>query len=128
MRDFKCNAGTSGELLHAESLELIGRVLEQKRHSKNKVDSWHDPDVRCIAKGKAHKEYAFGRKASVTMLRDSGVIVSAVSFKENLYDADTLEPALEQASEMTRKTFSSVLVDMGYRGRKQVSGTEVVIL
>ena len=127
MRDFKCNAGTSGELLYTESLELIGRVLEQKRHSKNKVDSWHDPDVRCIAKGKAHKEYAFGRKASVTMLRDSGVIVSAVSFKENLYDADTLEPALEQASEMTRKTFSSVLVDMGYRGRKQVSGTEVVI-
>ena len=87
----------------------------------------HDPDVLCIAKGKAHKKYEFGRKASVTMLRDGGVIVSAVSFKENLYDGDTLEPALEQASQMTGKTFSSVLVDKGYRGRKNVSGTEVVI-
>ena len=61
------------------------------------------------------------------MLRDSGVIVSAVSFKENLYDGDTVEPALEQSLEMTGKTFSSVLVDKGYRGRKNVSGTEVVI-
>jgi IS5 family transposase len=127
LRDFKRNVGMSGELLYAESLELIERVLGQKRHSKNKVYSLHDPDVLCIAKGKAHKKYEFGRKASVTMLRDSGVIVSAVSFKENLYDGDTLEPALEQASEMTGKTFSSVLVDKGYRGRKNVSGTEVVI-
>jgi IS5 family transposase len=61
------------------------------------------------------------------MLRDRGVIVSAVSFKENLYDGDTLEPALEQASEMTGKTFDSVLVDKGYRGRKNISGTDVAI-
>ena len=57
--------------------------------------------------------YEFGRKASVTMLRDSGVIVW------NLYDGDTLEPALEQASEMTGKT-CSVLVTKAF-------GTEVVI-
>ena len=81
----------------------------------------------CIAKGKAHNKYEFGRKASVTMLRDSGVIVSAVSFKENLYDGDTLEPALEQAAAMTGKTFKSALVDKGYRGRKNVCGTDVVI-
>ena len=65
--------------------------------------------------------------ASVIMLRDSGVIVSAVSFKENLYDGDTLEPALGQASIMTGKIFDSVLVDKGYRGRKNVGGTDVVI-
>ncbi|WPJ95134.1 IS5 family transposase [Coraliomargarita algicola] len=127
LRDFKRNVGSCGELLYAEELALIKRVLRQKRHDKNKVYSRHDPQVLCIAKGKAHKKYEFGRKASVTMLRDSGVIVSAVSFKENLYDGDTLEPALEQASSMTGKTFESVLVDKGYRGRKNVSGTEVVI-
>ena len=37
-------------------------------------------------------------EASVTMLRDSGVIVSAVSFKDNRYDGDTLKPALESAN------------------------------
>ena len=127
LRDFRRNAGNGAGLLYAEELALIERVLRQKRHDKNKVYSLHDPDVLCIAKGKAHKKYEFGRKASVTMLRDSGVIVSAVSFKENLYDGDTLEPALEQASCMTGKTFESVLVDKGYRGRKNVGGTDVVI-
>ena len=127
LRDFQRNAGNRAELLYTEELALIERVLRQKRHDKNKVYSLHDPEVLCIAKGKAHKKYEFGRKASVTMLRDSGVIVSAVSFKENLYDGDTLEPALEQASCMTGKTFKSVLVDKGYRGRKNVSGTEIVI-
>jgi IS5 family transposase len=83
LRDFKRNLGLSGELLYPEKLELIERVLQQKRHDKNKVYSLHDPEVLCIAKGKAHKKYEFGRKASVTMLRDSGVIVSAVSFKDN---------------------------------------------
>ncbi|CAA6680250.1 Unannotated [Lentimonas sp. CC4] len=74
----------------------------------------------CIAKGKARKKYEFGRKASVVMLRDSCVIVSAVSFEENLYDGDTLTPAFEQAEAMSGKFFESVLVDEGYRGRREV--------
>ena len=127
LRDFRRSAGDGAELLYAEELALIERVLRQKRHGKNKVYSLHDPQVLCIAKGKAHKKYEFGRKASVTMLRDSGVIVSAVSFKENLYDGDTLGPALEQAKAMTGKIFNSALVDKGYRGRKTVGGTDVII-
>jgi len=127
LRDFGRNADDGAALLYAEELALIERVLGQKRHDKNKVYSLHDPDVLCIAKGKAHKKYEFGRKASVTMLRDSGVIVSAVSFKENLYDGDTLESAVGQVSCMTGKIFDSVLVDKGYRGRKNVCGTPVVI-
>ena len=127
LRDFKRNVGLSGELCYAEDLKLIKRVLGQKRRDKNKIYSLHDPEVLCIAKGKAHKKYEFGRKASVTMLRDSGVIVSAVSFKDNRYDGDTLKPALEQVSEMTGKSFESVLVDKGYRGIKNVAGVGVVI-
>lgn len=127
LRDFKRTVGSTAEALYGQELDLIERVLRQKRHDKNKVYSLHDPGVLCIAKGKAHKQYEFGRKASVTMLRDSAVIVSAVSFKENLYDGDTLAPALEQAYQMTGKTFESVLVDKGYRGRKNVGATAVVI-
>jgi IS5 family transposase len=127
LRDFKRNVGLSVELLYAEELKLIKRVLQQKRYDKNKVYSLHDPEVLCIAKGKAQKKYEFGRKASVTMLRDSGVIVSAVSFKDNLYDDDIFEPALEQVSEMTGKIFECVLVDKGYRGVKNVVAVDVVI-
>lgn len=61
------------------------------------------------------------------MLRESGVIVSAVSFKQNLHDGDTLEAALEQVSTMTEKSFDSVLIDKGYKGRKQIGETNVVI-
>jgi IS5 family transposase len=127
LRDFRRSGEDGAVLLYAEELALIERVLQQKRHDKNKVYSLPDPDVLCIAKGKAHKRYEFGRKASVAMLRDNGVIVPAVSFKENLYDGDTLEPALGQASIMSGKIFDSVLVDKGYRGPKNVGGTDVVI-
>lgn len=125
-REFESRVEDAGEL-YGEELALMERVLKQKRQDKNKVYSLHDPDVLCIAKGKAHKKYEFGRKASVTMLRDSGVIVSAVSFKDNLYDGDTLDPAMEQCEAMTGKVFESVLVDKGYRGKKEVRGTDVVI-
>ena len=127
LRDFRREAGLGAELLYCEALTLIERVLNQKRHDKNKVYSLHDPKVLCIAKGKVHKKYEFGRKASVAMLRDSGVIVSAVSFEDNRYDGDTLAPALEQAEAMSEKSFDSVLVDKGYRGRKQIGKTKVVI-
>lgn len=125
--DFRRSFGLAGELQYDEELYLIERVLRQKRHSKNNVCSLYDPHVLCIAKGKAHKKYEFGRKASVTMLRDSCVIVSPVSFKQNLYDGDTLEPALEQVGAMTGKSFNSVLVDKGYKGREQIGETCVVI-
>ena len=127
-------------MVYAEKLGLIKRVLSQKNHDKNKVYSLRDPSVRCIAKDKAYKKYvprseattterqrAFGRKASIAMLRDSGVVVSAVSFAENLYEGDTLEDTLALAQVHTGKTFKSVLVDRGYRGQKRIGHTEVLL-
>lgn len=74
-------------------------------------------DALCIAKGKARKKYESGRKASVAMLRDSCVIVSTTSYSESIYDGDTLEETLEQARDITGKTFGCVPTDKGYRGR-----------
>ena len=125
--DFKRRCSEAWRLIHAEKISLIKRVLSQKKHDKNKVYSLHDPSVLCIAKGKVHKKYEFGRKASLAMLRDSGVIVSAVSFADNLYDGDTLEDTLALAQVHTGKTFKSVLVDRGYRGQKRVGQTDVLL-
>jgi len=127
LRDFQRNVREDKQDHFAQDMALIGHILSQKRYDKNKVYSLNDPKLLCIAKGKVHKKYEFGRKASVTMLRDSGVIVSAVSFKDNIYDGDTLDAALRQSQLMTGKTFRSVLVDKGYRGRKKVKGTDIVI-
>jgi IS5 family transposase len=112
--------------------------LSQQTHDKNKVYSLHDPTVRCIAKGKAHKKYvpseataasearSFGRKASVAMLRESTVIVGAVSFEDNLYDGDTIEPTLIHANANADKVFDSCLVDLGYLGRPNFGSTEIL--
>lgn len=127
LRDFQRRCGEAWRVVHAEKLGLIKRVLSQKKHDKSKVYSLHDPGVLCIAKGKAHKKYEFGRKASIAILRDSGVVVSAVSFAENLYDGDTLEDTLALAQVHTGKTFESVLVDRGYRGQKRIGQTEVLL-
>lgn len=126
-RDFERLLATDTLKFYQSELVAISRILNQKRHDKNKVYSLHDPDVLCIAKGKAHKKYEFGRKASIAMLRDSGVIVSAVSFEENLYDGDTLEPTLARGTELCGKTFDNAYVDRGYRGRSHVGETRIII-
>ena len=47
-----------------EQLWLYLLVLGQKRDDKNKLYSFHAPEVKCISKGKEHKKYEFGNKSS----------------------------------------------------------------
>jgi IS5 family transposase len=115
---------------HAEQREhfaLYRRVLRQKPGDKAKVYSLHEPQVYCLSKGKAHKKYEFGSKASVVMTKTHGVIVGAVAHEENLYDGDALRPALEQTRAITDQQPAKAIVDRGYRGRKEVDGTEVLL-
>lgn len=63
---------------HTELLHLCARVLAQKRHDKNKIYSLHEPHVYCLAKGKVHKEYEFGAKASLVVGKTHGVILGAL--------------------------------------------------
>lgn len=127
LRDFQRRAGKTWSFIYRDKLALIERALSQKTHDKTKIYSLHDPTVRCIAKGKAHKPFEFGRKASVAMLRDSGVIVGALSFAGNPYDGDTLADTLTQAQVYSGKCFKSALVDRGYRGQKRIGETEVLL-
>jgi len=83
--------------------------------------------VYCLSKGKEHKRYEFGSKASVVMTKTASVIVAAVAHEENLYDGDALLPALEQAQAITGQMPSRAIGDRGYRGRKTVKGTEVLV-
>ncbi len=53
---------------HADTLELFRQVQGQRRTDKNKVYSLHEPEVLCIGKGKEHKKYEFGRKATAGSL------------------------------------------------------------
>jgi len=110
-----------------ENFALYRRVLRQKSGDKDKVYSLHEPQVYCMSKGKEHKKYEFGSKASVVMTKTHGVIVGAVAHEENLYDGDALQPALEQTRAITGGQPVKAIVDRGYRGRKEVDGTEVLV-
>lgn len=110
-----------------ENFALYRRVLGQQRSDRNKIYSLHEPQVYCLSKGKEHKKYEFGSKASVVMTKTGGVIVGAVAHAENLYDGDALRPALEQTRSITGQQPARAIVDRGYRGRKQVDGTEVLL-
>ena len=50
-----------------------------------------------------------------------------MAFKENLYDGDTLPSQLDQTERLTGKRPQVGIVDRGYRGRKQVGGTQIII-
>ena len=87
--------------IYLADIELFNRVLAQKRTSKNKIYSLHEPETQCISKGKEHKKYEFGNKASF-VITQSGVIVGAMGFR-NEFEGHTLEPALKQTERLVGK-------------------------
>jgi IS5 family transposase len=100
----------------AELLETAHRIHAQPRHDKNKAYSVHEPEVECIAKGKAGKPYEFGNKVSVAVTSRGGWLVGAKSFTGNPYDRHTLAAQIEQLESMIGDGVKEVHVDMGYRG------------
>lgn len=89
---------------YTKELELYKKVLAQKQNSTNKVYSLHEPNVYCMSKGKAHKKYEYGCKASVVLTQNTGIIVGAMTFTTNTYDGHTLTSVLNQVEYLTDKT------------------------
>jgi len=97
-------------------LQTAHRIHAQQRHDKNKIYSVHEPEVQCIAKGKAGKQYEFGNKVSVAVSSRGGWFVGAKSFTGNPYDGHTLAAQMKQVDNLIGNQVSEVYVDMGYRG------------
>ena len=107
--------------------EIFDRVLDQQRDSSQKIYSIHEPDVYCIGKGKAHKKYEFGAKASIAVTKNSGIIVAAVSHSENIHDSKTLVEVISQSSELRGQCPKVAICDRGYRGKSVVGETQILI-
>ena len=68
------------------------------------------------AKGKDHKQYEYGSKASIASTAQGNLIVGVVSHEQNLHDSYTL-PAILHYVEATRgKAAKQAVCDRGYRG------------
>jgi transposase, IS5 family len=109
--------------LYAPMLQIMARIVRQQRGDKNKVYSLHVPEVSCIAKGKAHKQYEFGSKVSVASLSGSNVVVGITSFVGNPHDGKTVATSLDAVAHWTGQRYARVLVDKGHRGHGQVGGS-----
>ena len=108
------------------TLALFKKVIAQGKYTKNKVYSLHEPEVYCIAKGKAHKKYEYGCKASVVLTQNTGIIVGAMTFEENIYDGHTLKEVLKQTSSLTGSYPNTATVDRGYKGINSIEGTTII--
>ena len=61
------------------SEKLLIETIKAGLKSKNKLYSLHAPEVECISKGKAHKPYEFGVKASIAVTNKEGFVIGAQS-------------------------------------------------
>ena len=112
---------------YSREIALFQKILEQKRNSTNKIYSIHEPQVYCISKGKDHKKYEFGSKASIAVTKNSGIIVGAVHFSTNIYDGHTLPETLTQTTELVGSRPTVAICDRGYRGKRTIDGTTIEI-
>ncbi|MBU0560822.1 MAG: IS5 family transposase [Bacteroidetes bacterium] len=108
-------------------LEIFNRILRQKKNDKEKVYSIHEPEVYCISKGKEHKKYESGSKASIVITKRSGIIVGVYSLEKNEYDGHTLPKALDQCEELRGQRPRVAIADRGYRGKTRIGETEIPI-
>lgn len=106
-------------------LEIFEAILSQKHNSRNKIYSIHELEVQCISKGKEHKKYEFGNKASI-IRSATGIILGAKSFR-NDYDGHTIEASLERVERLTKRKIKILAGDRGYRGKKEINGTKILI-
>ena len=126
LRDVEGKLSAEGLRKYEEKIALCHAILAQQKYDKNKIYSLHEPEVSCIAKGKDHKKYEYGCKASILISKNGGVIVGAKTFKGNPYDGKTLEPSLMQYKKLFDKNPKAVIVDEGYRGSETIGETEIL--
>ena len=111
------------QALFANELAMARRLLTQKKTDKKKLYSLHAPEVECLAKGKAHKRYEFGVKASIATTNKSNFVVGGMALPGNPFDGHTLVDALVQVRRLCRSVIDEVFVDRGYRGHGEARST-----
>ncbi len=125
IRDIERKGGDLVNLPPLSSLlEIAKRIHTQQRTDKNKVYSVHAPEVECIAKGKVHKRYEFGVKASIATTSKGGWHVGAMSLPGRPYDGHTLASCLDQIKTMSPVVPEHLFTDQGYRGHGYDPGEE----
>ena len=123
VRELKRNL--KGNYDYDKLLGIFENILSQRRNSRKKIYSIHEPEVQCICNGKEHKKYEFGNKVSI-IRSVTGIILGAMSFR-NGYDGHTIGSSWEQVEWLTGRKIKVLAGDRGYRGKKEINGTKIMI-
>ena len=127
MRDISRNLSKERLEYYQETFDLFKKVVDQQQKDKGKLYSLHEPHIYAIAKGKDHKKYEYGTKASIVKTKNSGIIIGVAAHEKNEHDSKTLEAALRSANKYRTKPIKEAICDRGYRGKKEVDGTIISI-
>ena len=125
LRDLERKIPAETQKSYMDHFRIFHKILMQKRGDTDKIYSLHEPDVKCYSKGKEHKKFEFGSKASILVEQTTGILVGAINFTETLHDSKTVPKALDQYERLTGKTAKEVYVDRGYRGISEYKMTQI---
>ena len=109
------------------NLKLYQAFLSQKRGDGNKIYSLHEPNVKCYSKGKNHKKFEFGSKASIIINQSTGIIFGALKFTKTLHDCKKITEVLEQYDRLNGTLLKEVFVDRGYKGKSEYRTAKICI-
>jgi len=126
LRELERKTPEEALLKYQDKLDTFKRFLAQEKHSKNKNYSLHEPEVVCYSKGKAHKRYEFGSKASIATTLTSCIIVGVESFSKAIHDSKIIASTMDVIKQVTGKVPSRAFTDLGYRGATTVKGMEIL--
>jgi len=129
IRELERNFTADQQEFYKDLLALYTKVVTQKRNDTDKIYSIHKPFTRCIAKGKAHKQYEFGNKVGLITTANKGkkIILWIKAFLQTPYDGHTIEPLLEQMEDSGQKLPKELVYDRGGRGKSEIKGVKISI-
>lgn len=128
LRDLKRKLSPEEVEQYADKFANAEKILKQTKTSKDKIYSFHEPHVKCICKGKAHKKYEFGSKAAIAVGMNSGIILSNKNYSETApHDSKTAADTIQGIVKASGNQPEIAYGDRAYRGVKEVDGTEVKI-
>ena len=121
IRELERNFNEEQQAFYQPAIDLYTKVVDQKRGDKDKIYSIHKPFTRCIAKGKAHKQYEFGNKIGLITTANKGkkIILGIKAFLQTPYDGHTIEPLLEQMENSGQQLPKEIVYDRGGKGKSE---------
>jgi IS5 family transposase len=129
LRELEVKMTEKQRICYHDDIELYKQVVNQQKHDTDKIYSIHKPFTKCIAKGKAHKQYEFGNKVGLITggKKGSKIILAIQAFVSNIFDGHTIDPLFTQMKANKIQLPEECAYDRGGKGRTEIDGVRIII-